>query len=234
MASSAERPIPGEPRRPVAGEEAGPVTPTSTDSLETVSVRVTSAVAGFAFLAAVVSAVRAVRTGLDGGSTGVALAAVASLLALLGAAAAFRSLRLAALVIAVALLLELLILDRYGNVAPPRLINAIPLLFALALALVSGLSRTERSAVGGSRLQKIATIVALALMVPIGFTYFVTGLVAPTPDVYGAYTIFALLLGGAVWLARRRSWWVVAVPIVSAGIWPLMVWAGETYLNWSP
>ncbi len=210
------------------------MTPTSPDRSATVSLRLRVAVAAFALIAATVSAVRAVRTGLDGGSTGVVLAAVASLLALLGAAAAFRSLRLAALLLSGPLLLELLVLDRYGNVAPPRLINAIPLMFALALALVFERSSTGRSPARGSRLQKIATIVALALMAPIGLVYLVTGLVAPVPDVYGAYTIFALLLGGAVWLARRRSWWVVAMPIVSAGIWPLMIWAGETYLDWSP
>ncbi len=210
------------------------MTPTSPDRSATVSLRLRVAVAAFALIAATVSAVRAVRTGLDGGSTGVVLAAVASLLALLGAAAAFRSLRLAALLLSGPLLLELLVLDRYGNVAPPRLINAIPLMFALALALVFGRSSTGRAPARGSRLQKIATIVALALMAPIGVVYLVTGLVAPVPDVYGAYTIFALLLGGAVWLARRRSWWVVAMPIVSAGIWPLMIWAGETYLDWSP
>jgi len=233
MASSGEAPAPREPTRPGAGEAAH-VTPTAPDRAATVSLRLVLVVAGFALIAAIVSAVRAVRTGLDDGSTGVVLAAVASLLALLGAAAAFRSLRQAALLLAGPLLLELLVLDRYGNVAPPRLVNAIPLMFALALALVFGRSSTERSPALGSHRQKLATIVALALMAPIGFVYLVTGLVAPVPDVYGAYAIFALLLGGAVWLARRRSWWVVAMPIVSAAIWPLMIWAGESFLDWSP
>ena len=86
----------------------------------------------------------------------------------------------------------------------------------------------------GHPYRSVATIIALVLMVPIGFVYLVTGLIAPSPDVFGAYVLFALLLGGAVWLARRRSWWVVAIPIVSIGIWPLMAWAGETYLDWSP
>ena len=207
---------------------------TSLNSSTTVSRRLVLAVVGFALIAAGLSAVRAVRTGLDDGATGAVLAAAASLLAMAAAAAAFRSLRLAALPLAGSVLLELLVLDRYVNVAPPRLINAIPLMFALALALVPGRSSTERSPSPGSPQHQVAAIVALALMVPIGFAYLVTGLVAPAPDVFGAYVLFALLLGGAVWLARRRSWWVVAVPIVSAGMWPLMVWAGETYLDWSP
>lgn len=209
------------------------VTPTSLDRSTTPSRRVVVVVVGFSLIAAAVSAWRAVRTGLDGGSTGVVLAAVASLLAAAGAATAVRSLRLAALPLAGAVFLELIVLDGY-DVAPPRLINAIPLMFALALALVFGRSSTERSPARASRQRNVATIVALALMVPIGFAYLATGLVAPAPDLFGAYALFALLLGGAVWLARRRSWWVVAVPVVSAGIWPVMLWIGETYLDWSP
>ena len=146
---------------------------------------------------------------------------------------ALRSLRSAAVPLAGALLLELLVLSVI-DVAPPRLVNAIPLMFALALALVFGRPGPEQSPAQGSPQRRVATAAALALMAPIGVAYLSTGLVAPSPDVLGAYALFGLLLGGAVWLARRRSWWVIAVPIVSAGIWPLMVWAGETYLNWSP
>ena len=106
-------------------------------------------------------------------------------------------------------------------------------MFALAVALVSGRPGPEQSPAQRSPQPRVATAAALALMVPSGFAYLSTGLVAPSPYVFGAYA-FGLLLGGAVWLAHRRSWLIVAVPIVSAGIWPLMVLAGETYLNWSP
>lgn len=185
-------------------------------------------------IAAAVSALRAARSDLDDGSAGVALASTAAILALAAAITALRSLRLAALPLAGALLLELLVLNELVDVAPPRLVNAIPLMFALALALASGRSDTERSPAPESAPRRMATIVALVLMVPIGFVYLVTGLVAPWPDVIGAYVLFALLLLAAVSLARRESWWVVAVPFVSVGMWPLMLWAGETYLNWSP
>jgi len=230
MASSGEDHPEG--RLEITADEAGPTATTPLDSVATVSRSAVIAVVGFSLIAAAVSAVRAVRTDVDDGSIGVVLAASASLLAVAGAVTAFRSLRLAAVPLAVALLMELVVLNEYVDIAPPRLVNVIPLMFALGL--VSGRSSTERSPTAGSRQRKVATIVALVLMVPIGFAYLATGLFAPSPDVYGAYALFAFLLGGAVWLARRRSWWVVAVPLVSVGIWPLMVWAGETYLDWSP
>lgn len=193
----------------------------------------TIAVVGLSLIAATVSALRAVRTGLDDRSTGVVLAVTASLLALAAAVTVLRSLRLAALPLAGALLLELLVLNGNVGVAPPRLINAIPLICALALTLVPGRSGNQGPPAPGSPHRRVATVIALALMVPIGFAYLSTGLIAPSPDVFGAYVLYAVLLGGAVWLARRGSWWVVAVPIVSVGIWPLMVWAGESYLDWS-
>lgn len=192
------------------------------------------AIVGLSLIAAVISTWRAVHTDLDHRSTGVVLAVTVSVLALAAAVTSFQRLRLAALPLSAALLLELLVLTEYVDVAPPRLVNAIPLMFALALALVPGRSRTTRSRPLGSPQYKVATTIALVLMAPIGFAYLSTGLVAPSPDVFGAYALFILLLSGALWLARRRSWWVVAVPIVSVGIWPLMVWAGETYLDWSP
>lgn len=215
-------------------ENAVPMATTSPDGVTTVGRPAVIAVFGFSLIAAAVSAFRAASTGLDDGSTGVVLAATASLLAVAGAVAAFRSLRLAALPLAVALLMELVVLNEYVDVAPPRLVNAIPLMFALALAIVASRSSTERSRAPESRQRRVAAIVALVLMVPIGFGYLATGLVAPFPDVYAAYALFTFLLGGAVWLTHRRSWWVVAVPIVSVGLWSLMFWAGDTYLDWSP
>lgn len=191
------------------------------------------AVVGLSLVAAAISAFRAIRTDLDGGSSGVVLASMAAVLALVAAATATRSLRSAALPLTVAVLLELLVLNGGSGVAPPRLVNAIPLLFALSLALVGDRLPVGRSPEVSSPPQTIAITVALASMVPIGFAYLATGLVAPMPDVIIAYALYALLLGSAVWLARRRSWWVVAVPFLSAGLWPLMVWAGETFLDWS-
>ena len=122
-------------------------------------------------------------------------------------------------------------LDRF--LAPPRLVTAIPLVVALALSLVP--ARTWPGDTNSlARARTAAVVVALVLMVPVGFFYFVTGLVAPAPDVYGAYALFGILVLATVLLARRRSWWALAMPPVSAGLWFLMLWAGETYLDWQP
>lgn len=81
--------------------------------------------------------------------------------------------------------------------------------------------------------KNVLTVVALALMVPVGFAFFATGLVASGPELIGAYALFAGLLTGAAWLAVRRSWWVVAMPILSAGVFFLMLWIGERFLDWA-
>jgi len=76
--------------------------------------------------------------------------------------------------------------------------------------------------------------VALLLMLPVGFQYLVSGLVVPAPDLYGMYALFALLLAGTAILARRRSWWVLAVPPLAAGLWFLLISIGGQYFGWQP
>ena len=80
----------------------------------------------------------------------------------------------------------------------------------------------------------VLSVVAFGLMVPVGIAYNATGLVAPMPDLAGAYLLFALLITATVWLAVRRSWWVVAMPFISIGLFVLMLWLGERFLDWSP
>ena len=124
-------------------------------------------------------------------------------------------------------MVELLLL---GALAPPRLIAAIPLLFALALVVV------PKSAAGMGdawTARNVLTVVALVLMVPVGFGFLATGLVASGADLLGAYALFAVLLTATVWLAVRRSWWVVAMPLLSAGFFALMLWFGGRFLGWS-
>ncbi len=159
----------------------------------------------------------------------VVLALVAAALAFTGAAIGPRSGRRAALPIGGALLIELLFLN---ELAPPRLIAAIPLFFALALALVPTHPEVSTGGDGGTA-SNVVPGIALALMVPVGIAFITTGLVAPQPDVFGAYALFGLLLTIAVSLAVRRSRWVAAMPFVSAASWVLMIWLGERFLNWS-
>jgi hypothetical protein len=188
-------------------------------------------------VAAALFAVRAVRTASGDGlppdhpaTAGVLLAATALLLSVGAGALALRSTRLAALPLAAVLSLELVVLD--DHVAPPRLLAALPLMGALALALVPRApGRPPHSS--SNRTRQVLTAVALVLMAPIGFFYLTTGLVAPAPDVFGAYAVFGLLVAVAVHLARRRSWWVLTVPPVSVALWFLMLWVGESVLGWS-
>jgi hypothetical protein len=81
--------------------------------------------------------------------------------------------------------------------------------------------------------RNVLTVVALVLMVPVGLAYLATGLVASGADLLGAYALFAVLLAATVWLAVRRSWWVVAMPFVSAGFFALMLRLGGRFLDWS-
>lgn len=198
--------------------------------------------AGLSLLAAAAFGVRAVLTALDDDlpadsstGAGVALASLAAALSV-GAAGALaaRSLRLAAIPLAAALALELVVLGRY--VAPPRLVTAIPLVFALAVCLgwPGRPSGAGRPAAPRSWGRTAAAGGALALMVPIGFMYLTTGLVAPAPDVFGVYVLFAVLVVVAVRLARRHSWWVLAVPVASAALWFLVLLAGAQLRGWSP
>jgi len=128
------------------------------------------------------------------------------------------------------LLLELVVLGAVAS--PPRLITALPLGLALALFLVPDPGATSRPADAGSRSRTAAAVVALLLMLPVGFLYLMSGLVVPTPDLFGMYALFGLLLAGAALLARRRSWWVLAVPPLASGLWFLLISLGGEYLGW--
>ena len=125
----------------------------------------------------------------------------------------------------VTLLMELVILGAVAS--PPRLIAALPLGLAMALFVL-----TRPVPAGAPR--TAAAVVALLLMLPVGFQYLVSGLVVPAPDLYGMYALFALLLAGTAILARRRSWWVLAVPPLAAGLWFLLISIGGQYFGWQP
>lgn len=74
---------------------------------------------------------------------------------------------------------------------------------------------------------------ALLAMVPVGFFYAASGLVVPGPWLYLMWLLYLGLLAAGVWLARRRSWWVLAVPVAAAVAWWATVSAGEAWLGWT-
>ena len=189
-----------------------------------VSVMTQACLCGFA---AIVSILRMVRTDE---ARGVALASIAALLALGAAVATFRSRRWAAIPLAAALLMELTVLL---NVAPPRIVNAIPLLFALGLAVAPGGWNSDRVPVASGQMRSLVAVVSIGLMVPLGVAYLVgPHIFAPYPDIYVSYLLYVVLVTVTMVFARRRSWWIAAMPLVSTGLWLLMVQIGVAYRDW--
>ncbi len=187
-------------------------------------------------IAVLIVVFRVIRTVAENGPlaaseiASIVLASMAVALVVGGAVVAPRGPPWAAILFGGALGVELFLL---GALAPPRFIAAIPLFFAFALVMVPPRSVGSTASGAGSTARSIATIIALGLMVPIGVAYLSTGLVASEEDLWGAYGLFAVLLTITVWMASRRTWWVVAMPFVSAGLWMLMLWFGERFLDWS-
>ncbi|MBA2769681.1 MAG: hypothetical protein H0U35_11240 [Sporichthyaceae bacterium] len=190
---------------------------------------------GLALVAATILGFRAARTAIGQavpevdttshllGALAVGVAASLTVAAAVLLLAGRRGPALAAL--GVTLLMELVILGAVAS--PPRLIAALPLGLAMALFVL-----TRPVPAGAPR--TAAAVVALLLMLPVGFQYLVSGLVVPAPDLYGMYALFALLLAGTAILARRRSWWVLAVPPLAAGLWFLLISIGGQYFGWQP
>ena len=78
----------------------------------------------------------------------------------------------------------------------------------------------------------VAAIAALLAMAPVGFFYALSGLVATPPGLYGMWLFYAALLGLTVRLARRRSYWVLIVPLVGAVSWFALIQAGSAWWGW--
>lgn len=193
--------------------------------------------AGLSLLAAAVFAFRGVRTalgeGMPGGEpsgAGVVLVTMAALLAVGAAALAFRSTRAAAVPLGVLLLAELALLDRY--VAPPRLVTALPLVFAMALGLVQPGARADRSG-STPAARRVVGVLSLLMLAPVGFMYLMSGLVVPGLWLFGMYALFTVVVVVTVWLVRRGSWWALATPPLAAALWYAILYAGGEFLGWT-
>lgn len=79
----------------------------------------------------------------------------------------------------------------------------------------------------------VATVLAFLGLVPAGFFYAASGLVVPGPWLYLMWLMFIGLVVIAVVLARRRSSWVLAVPVCAGAAWWAIVAAGEEWLGWT-
>jgi len=78
-----------------------------------------------------------------------------------------------------------------------------------------------------------AAIVGLLAMAPVGFFYAASGLLVPGPWLYLMWVLYLALLGLAIWLARRGSYAVLAVPVAAGVAWWAIISLGETYAGWT-
>lgn len=199
---------------------------------------VSSLQAVLAVAAAAVLALRTVRTALGQGvasTSDAALAVGAGLAGATGALAVAAAVlvvaghrRAAALALGATLMLEIVVLDRVA--APPRLLTALPLGLALALFLADRPMPGRRAAT--PPLRTAAAVVGVLLMLPVGVQYLVSGLVVPEPDLYGMYLLYGAFLVGAVLLARRRTWWVLAVAPAAVATWFVLITLGGQFWGW--
>jgi len=78
-----------------------------------------------------------------------------------------------------------------------------------------------------------AAVVALLAMVPVGFFYAASGLLVPGPWLFLLWVVFLVLVSVGVRLFRRRSYLVLAVPVVAAALWFGTLSAGEAWFGWT-
>jgi hypothetical protein len=73
---------------------------------------------------------------------------------------------------------------------------------------------------------------ALAMLF-VGFVFLTSSLVMPVRAVLVLLALWAVLAWYGFRLARRRSYLVLAVPVVATAIWVLALWLGDTLLGWT-
>ncbi|MFI7481461.1 hypothetical protein ACH9EU_03490 [Kocuria sp. M1R5S2] len=76
-----------------------------------------------------------------------------------------------------------------------------------------------------------AAAAAIAHLVA-GFFYLSSGLVAPLPAVAMLLLWWAVLACAGMWLVARRSYLVLAVPVVAVLTWLGLMWFGGALLGW--
>ena len=79
----------------------------------------------------------------------------------------------------------------------------------------------------------VAAAVAAVLHVLLGYLYLVSGLAVPFYALLPLWAWWFVLAHRLVLLAQRRSPWVLAVPVVAAGTWFVVVLLGGELLGWT-
>ena len=66
----------------------------------------------------------------------------------------------------------------------------------------------------------------------VGYFYLAGGLVIPGYVLFPLWLFWLVLAAWLLRLALRRSWWTPLVPVVAAGVFLLVLFAGEQVLGW--
>ena len=82
--------------------------------------------------------------------------------------------------------------------------------------------------------QRVVNWVAVVLhCTVVAFVYVLSGLVMPGYAVVGLWLVWLALLALAVHWLRRRSRWVLAVPVTAAAVWHGVGILGDRLLGWT-
>jgi hypothetical protein len=79
----------------------------------------------------------------------------------------------------------------------------------------------------------VAAGVAGVAHLVVGYVYLISGLAVPFYALLPLWAWWLFLVVTLVRLAIRGSWWVVAVPVVAAVTWILVVLGGGELLGWT-
>ena len=78
----------------------------------------------------------------------------------------------------------------------------------------------------------IAKVIGFALLLATGFFYLVSGLVVPFPYLLFLWALWIALV--AVAILKRHDWRIVlALPVVSIGLWFAILNLGGEFLGWT-
>jgi hypothetical protein len=79
----------------------------------------------------------------------------------------------------------------------------------------------------------VAAVVAGIAHLAVGYLYAASGLVVPAYAVIPLWIWWGVQAWALLRLAAARSWCVLAVPVVAAASWWLVLMAGGTLLDWT-
>ena len=80
---------------------------------------------------------------------------------------------------------------------------------------------------------KVAVIIAVLAQLVAGYLYLVSGLLAPRTAVVLLAVWWVVLTAVGVWLAMRRSYLMLLVPVVAAATWFGVMILGDLVLGWT-